>query len=420
MDADFGGAQREGKLVRLCIHPQNIANDKTTYQREKISMTEQSPWSDGAPSLKPQTQAARKTLSVGLILVMLTLGFGAGVLLTWIVNWATLADKERDRARAVANLTELATKVDAAETFARDSKKQVEDMQKKMSDATRQADEASRQLVVARNDASSVRAERDEARAFATTGRAEFDKLKALDANPTALPTADLSKAIGALKTVRCFATVSLRTAAPGLDDTTAKNNLTQALSSVGMTCSDQSPVEMMVLISLSEDQPRRALAVMLLVTRVMKVPGEALSRQVSVWGQQRTSMVNDASASTQVGSLIQELVATMNVELAPTTTPAATTPVVPPAVPSKVVPATTPVVPPAVAPATTPVVLPAVAPTTTPAVPPATTPTVVPTTTPVVPPAAAPTTTPPVAPTTTPAVPPATPPVAAPANGKP
>jgi hypothetical protein len=384
MDADFGGAQREGKLVRLCIHPQNIANDKTTYQREKISMTEQSPWSDGAPSLKPQTQAARKTLSVGLILVMLTLGFGAGVLLTWIVNWATLADKERDRARAVANLTEVATKVDAAETFARDSKKQVEEMQKKMSDATRQADEASRQLVVARNDASSVRAERDEARAFATTGRAEFDKLKALDANPTALPTADLSKAIGALKTVRCFATVSLRTAAPGLDDTTAKNNLTQALSSVGMTCSDQSPVEMMVLISLSEDQPRRALAVMLLVTRVMKVPGEALSRQVSVWGQQRTSMVNDASASTQVGSLIQELVATMNVELAPTTTPAATTPVVPPAVPSKVAPAKTPVVPPAVTPATTPVVLPAVAP------------------------------------TTTPAVPPATPPVAAPANGKP
>ena len=383
-------------------------------------MTEQSPWSDGAPSLKPQTQAARKTLSVGLILVMLTLGFGAGVLLTWIVNWATLADKERDRARAVANLTEVATKVDAAETSARDSKKQEEEMQKKMSDATRQADEASRQLVVARNDASSVRAERDEARALATTGRAEYDKLKALDANPTSLPTSDLSKAIGALKTVRCSATVSLRTSVPGLDDATAKNNLTQALSSVGMTCSDQSPVEMMVLISLSEDQPRRALAVMLLVTRVMKVPGEALSRQVSVWGQQRTSMVNDASASTQVGSLIQELVATMNVELAPTTTPAATTPVVQPAVPSKVVPATTPVVPPAVAPATTPVVLPAVAPTTTPAVPPATTPTVVPTTTPVVPPAAAPTTTPPVAPTTTPAVPPATPPVAAPANGKP
>jgi hypothetical protein len=374
-------------LVRLCIHPQNIANDKTTYQLEKISMTDQSPWSDGAPSLKPQTQAARKTLSVGLILVMLTLGFGAGVLLTWIVNWATLADKERDRARAVANLTEVATKVDAAETSARDSKKQVEEMQKKMSDATRQADEASRQLVVARNDASSVRAERDEARALATTGRAEYDKLKALDANPTALPTSDLSKAIGALKTVRCSATVSLRTSVPGLDDATAKNNLTQALSSVGMTCSDQSPVEMMVLISLSEDQPRRALAVMLLVTRVMKVPGEALSRQVSVWGQQRTSMVNDASASTQVGSLIQELVATMNVDLAPTTTP-----VVAPAGPSKVAPATTP----------------AVVPTTTPPVAPATTP------------AVAPTTTPPIVPTTTPVVPPATPSAAPPANGKP
>ena len=374
-------------------------------------MTDQSPWSDGAPLLKPQTQANRKTLSVGLILVMLTLGFGAGVLLTWIVNWATLADKERDRARAVANLTEVATKVDAAETVARDSKKQVEEMQKKMSDATRQADEASRQLVVARNDASSVRAERDEARAFATTGRAEYDKLRAFDANPTTLPTADLSKAIGALKTVRCFATVSLRTAAPGLDDTTAKNNLTQALSSVGMTCSDQSPVEMMVLISLSEDQPRRALAVMLLVTRVMKVPGEALSRQVSVWGQQRTSMVNDASASTQVGSLIQELVATMNIELAPAVTQA-----VAPAKTGAVSPATT-----SVAPSTTPATATPVVP---PAVPlkvaPTTTPTVAPATTPAVPPVVVPPTTPPVAPTTTPAVPPATPPVAPPANGKP
>ena len=378
-------------------------------------MTEQSPWSDGAPSLKPQTQAARKTLSVGLILVMLTLGFGAGVLLTWIVNWATLADKERDRARAVANLTEVATKVDAAETSARDSKKQEEEMQKKMSDATRQADEASRQLVVARNDASSVRAERDEARALATTGRAEYDKLKALDANPTALPTSDLSKAIGALKTVRCSATVSLRTSVPGLDDATAKNNLTQALSSVGMTCSDQSPVEMMVLISLSEDQPRRALAVMLLVTRVMKVPGEALSRQVSVWGQQRTSMVNDASASTQVGSLIQELVATMNVDLAPTTTPA-----VAPAKTAAVSPTTTSVAPSTTPTATTPVVPPAVpskvAPTATPAVVPTTTPAVAPATTPTVPPVVAPTTTPAVPP----AVPPATPPVAPPANGKP
>ncbi len=358
-------------------------------------MTDQSPWSDGAPSLKPQTQAARKTLSVGVILVMLTLGFGAGMLLTWIVIWATLADKERDRARAFANLTEVATKVDAAETSARDSKKQVEEMQKKMSDSTRQADEASRQLVVARNDASSVRAERDEARAFATTGRAEFDKLRAFDANPTTLPTADLSKAIGALKMVRCSATVSLRTAAPGLDDATAKNNLTQALSSVGMTCSDQSPVEMMVLISLSEDQPRRALAVMLLVTRVMKVPGEALSRQVSVWGQQRTSMVNDASASTQVGSLIQELVSTMNVDLAPTTTPA-----VAPAKTGAISPTTS-----SVAPSTTPAA-------TTPVVPPAVPLKVAPTTTPAVPPA--------VVPTTTPAVPPATPPVAPPANGKP
>ena len=312
-------------------------------------MTDPSPWSDEASPHKLQTQAAKKTMSGGMIVLMLALGFGLGVLLTWIVNWATLADKERDRARAVENLNELAKKIDANEQVARDAKKLEDDMQKKMADATRQADEASRQLGMARNDASSVRAERDEARAFATAGRTELDKIRVLDANPAALPGADLSKAISALQTVRCSATVSLRTPAPGLDDMSTKNALTQALANAGMTCADQSLIEIMALVSLSEDQPRRALGVMLLVTRVVKVPGEALSKQVSVWGQQRISLVNDASASTQVTALIRELVATMNADLTiqPAVAPPATPVVAPPATPAVAPPATPAVAPP-------------------------------------------------------------------------
>jgi hypothetical protein len=266
-------------------------------------------------------------------------GFGIGVLMTWIVNQATLADKERDRSRAVANLAELSTKIDAAETLARDSKNVEADAQKKMADATRQAEEAARQLVDARKDASSVRSERDEARALATSTRGEIDQARAIDANPAALPTAPLSKSISGVKSVKCTALVIVKTPLPGLADADAKSQLTQSLAGVGLTCAEQSPVEMMLLVSISEDQPRRALGVMLLVTRVMKLPGEAFSKQAAVWGQQRTSLVNDASAATQLNALIQELVAAMNLDLAPpvakppvSTPPVATPPVLPPA----------------------------------------------------------------------------------------
>lgn len=295
-------------------------------------MTETSPWSDGAPGAK--RSSSPKSISTLLIIVILVVGFGIGVLMTWIVNQATLADKERDRSRAVANLAELSTKIDAAETLARDSKKVEADAQKKMADATRQAEEAARQLVDARKDASSVRSERDEARALATSSRAEIDQARAIDANPAALPTAPLSKSISGVKSVKCTALVMVKTPLPGLADADAKSQLTQSLAGVGLTCAEQSPVEMMLLVSISEDQPRRALGVMLLVTRVMKLPGEAFSKQAAVWGQQRTSLVNDASAATQLNALIQELVAAMNLDLAPPVAkpPVAKPPVSPPA----------------------------------------------------------------------------------------
>ena len=323
-------------------------------------MTETSPWSDGAPRAKQSSSP--KSISTLLIIVILVVGFGIGVLMTWIVNQATLADKERDRSRAVANLAELSTKIDAAETLARDSKNVEADAQKKMADATRQAEEAARQLVDARKDASSVRSERDEARALATSSRGEIDQARAIDANPAALPAAPLSKSISGVKSVKCTALVMVKTPVPGLADADAKSQLTQSLAGVGLTCAEQSPVEMMLLVSISEDQPRRALGVMLLVTRVIKLPGEAFSKQAAVWGQQRTSLVNDASAATQLNALIQELVAAMNLDLAPpiakppvSTPPIATPPVATPPV------ATPPVATPPIA--TPPVATPPVSP---------------------------------------------------------
>lgn len=335
-------------------------------------MTDQSPWSEGANLPKPSSASSKRSVSVVMIVVLLVLGLCIGATLTWIVNWATLANMERDRSLAVSNLAALATKVEEAQEIARNSKKAIDDAVANEKSMARQAEEASRQLGDARKDASSVRTERDEARGLTTAMRGEIDRLKMMDADPSTMPIADLSKAINSVKIVRCIASVSLRTPAPGVDDAMAKNFLTRALASGGIACGEQSTVEMLVLVSLSEDQPRRALAVMLLVTRVLKVPGVSFSKPASVWGQQRTSLVNDASASTQLDSMIQELVAAMNVDLAsnapaivappvatppmlnpttPVATPAAT-PVAPPVAPPVATPAATPAAPPAVTPA--------------------------------------------------------------------
>jgi hypothetical protein len=329
-------------------------------------MTDSSPWSDGQPLKQPTSSLSKKVISPTVIVVLLTVGFGIGILMTLIVSWATLENKERERARAVADLQVLAqkdqatqeedrkrasdaialltSKAQAADSLAQGAQKLIDDAQTKASSAMRQADEASRQLGDARNDASSVRAERDEARGIAVTVRAEMDKLKLLDGNPESLPVADLSKAINEVKSVRCTSVISLKTPLLGVTDAESKIHLSQSLTGIGLTCSDQSPVEIMLLVSFSDDQPRRALGVMLLVTRMMKIPGEALSKQVAVWGQQRTSLVNQASAAVQLESLIKELVTAMSLELAiaaPTATPAVAPMATPTATPAVTAPPT-------------------------------------------------------------------------------
>ena len=339
-------------------------------------MTDTSPWSDvgrdGAQSTN--TTRSKKSTSALMIIVILLVGFGVGGLTTWIVNRAALVEKERDRARAVeelklladkeqaaneqvvarakADIADMAIKLGMAETVENGAKKLIGEAQDLAANATRQASEASRQLGDARKEASSLRAERDEARSLGAVAQSDIDKMKMLDANPTGLPTAVLSKTINGINAVRCSTAISFKTPVLGVTEVEAKNQLGQALKGIGLNCAEQSPVEMMLLVSFSEDQPRRALGVMLLVTRVMKVPGEALSKQSAVWGQQRISLVNDASAATQLEALIQELVTAMNLDLGPAT---ATAPLVAPTTS----PTTAPTTKPASAPTTAPIVAP-------------------------------------------------------------
>ena len=344
-------------------------------------MTDTSPWSDvgrdGAQSTN--TTRAPKSTSVLMIIVILLVGFGVGGLTTWIVNRAALVEKERDRARAVeelklladkeqaaneqvvarakADIADMAIKLGMAETVENGAKKLIGEAQDLAANATRQASEASRQLGDARKEASSLRAERDEARSLGAVAQSDMDKMKMLDANPSALPTAVLSKAIYGINAVRCSTAISLNTPVLGVTEVEAKNQLGQALKNIGLNCAEQSPVEMMLLVSFSEDQPRRALGVMLLVTRVMKVPGEVLSKQSAVWGQQRISLVNDASAATQLEALIQELVTAMNLDLAPAAP--ITAPTTAPTTKPSSAPATAPASAPTTAPTTAPIVAP-------------------------------------------------------------
>ena len=344
-------------------------------------MTDTSPWSDvgrdGAQSTN--TTRSKKSTSALMIIVILLVGFGVGGLTTWIVNRAALVEKERDRARAVeelklladkeqaaneqvvarakADIADMAIKLGMAETVENGAKKLIGEAQDLAANATRQASEASRQLGDARKEASSLRAERDEARSLGAVAQSDMDKMKMLDANPSALPTAVLSKAIYGINAVRCSTAISLNTPVLGVTEVEAKNQLGQALKNIGWNCAEQSPVEMMLLVSFSEDQPRRALGVMLLVTRVMKVPGEALSKQSAVWGQQRISLVNDASAATQLEALIQELVTAMNLDLAPAV------PTTAPTTAPTTKPSSAPTTAPSSAPTTAPIVAPTKAP---------------------------------------------------------
>lgn len=266
----------------------------------------ESPWNQPtAASSSPE----RRTVSGPIIVVAVVIAALASGGLAWWLQDARVRLKEQERAAAAAELAGLVSRVQAAESGAAAAAQQLKQAQASAEASAKQAADANAQLDTIRRDGASVRTERDEARSGLTAARAELDRMKANDLDPGALPALDLSKVFGGVTKVRTA--VDLMVAGPavnGLAKADIETKLGKALQQGGLEASPQSPFRVALFVSIGKDSPRRALGVMMLALRSMKVPGEAGSREVAIWGQQRTCTVSDAEASSQLEGLLEEL----------------------------------------------------------------------------------------------------------------
>lgn len=266
----------------------------------------ESPWSKtAAPSAEPE----RRTVSGPVVVVAVVLAALAAGGLAWWLQDARVRMKEQERAAAAAELAGLVSRVQAAESGAAASAQQLKQAQAAAEASARQVADVTGQLDTARKDAATVRTERDEARSGLGAARTELERMRASDLDPGALPALDLGKVFAGTTKVRTA--VDLLVVGPmvtglGKDDIDAL--LAKALQDAGLEAAPQSPFRIALFVSLGKDQPRRALGVMMLALRSMKVPGESGSREVAVWGQQRTCTVSDAEASGQLRGLLEEL----------------------------------------------------------------------------------------------------------------
>ena len=227
----------------------------------------------------------------------------------WWLQGSRVEAKEQERAAAAAELNALAARVQSAETAAADATQRVKKAEAEVQAAKAQAADSVTQLDTARRDAASVRTERDEARASVTAMRADMDRMKANDLDPGALPVVELTKVIAGTKDMRTSLDVQVAGAAlASMEKATVEKSLQKAMTAAGINPAAQSPFKVAVFVSLGKEQPRRALGVMVLLLRSMKVPGENGQREVAVWGQQRTSSCSDAEAAAQLQGLLEEL----------------------------------------------------------------------------------------------------------------
>ena len=95
--------------------------------------------------------------------------------------------------------------------------------------------------------------------------------------------------------------------AVPGFDKAEAEKALVASMQGSGLAAVQQSPFRVALFVTVGKEKVR-SIGVMMLVLRTMKVPGEAGSREVAVWGQQRTSSASDAEAAAQMKGLLDEL----------------------------------------------------------------------------------------------------------------
>lgn len=309
-----------------------------------------SPWSQTSPASTPDAAPRAASAVVVVIAVLLAAAVAGGT--AWWLQSARVAAKEQERAAAAAELNALAARVQSAETTAADAAQRVKKAEADAQAAKAQASDGVTQLDAARRDAAAVRTERDEARASLTATRADLDRLKANDLDPGALPLMDLSKLVSGLRDMRVAADVQV--AGPALasvDKDTVEKSLKTAMSAAGINPAAQSPFKLAVFVSVGKEQPRRALGVMVLLLRSMKVPGESGQREVAVWGQQRTSSCSDAEAAGQVDGLLEELAKEVanaaGIRSSAGATPPPLTPPTPPSTPPSPPPTTPPTAPP-------------------------------------------------------------------------
>ncbi|MFM7809587.1 MAG: hypothetical protein ACKPEA_16915 [Planctomycetota bacterium] len=265
-----------------------------------------SPWNQ-TPA--PSASAERRTLSAPIIVVAVVVVALASGALAWWLQDARVRMKEQERAAAAAELAGLVTRVQTAESGAAAATQQLKQAQAAAEASAKQAADATAQIDVARRDAATVRTERDEARSEREALRVAADRMKANDLDPGALPALDLAKVFAGVTKVRTAVDLMVAgTAIPGVSKNEIDGKLGEALRGGGLEAASQSPFRVALFVSFGKEQPRRALGVMMLALRSMKVPGEAGSREVAVWGQQRTCTVSDAEASGQIQDLLKEL----------------------------------------------------------------------------------------------------------------
>jgi hypothetical protein len=292
-----------------------------------------------------------------VIALLVSTTLGAGV--AWWLQDSRVAAKERERAAAAAELASLAQRVQAAETNASAAAQELKKAQAVAETATRQSSEMTGQIDALRRESAGIRTERDEARSALAASKADVERMRSNDLDPGALPAVDLGKVFGRNAQYRTLMDyrVAGATAVPGMDKSEAEKALVACMQGAGLTAVQQSPFRMAVFVTVGKEKVR-SIGVMMLVLRTMKVPGEAGSREVAVWGQQRTSSASDAEAAVQVKGLLEELckefASMAGVTAAAPGQPPAATPAAP-ATPAPAAPAAAPASAPAPAPANAP-----------------------------------------------------------------
>lgn len=269
-----------------------------------------SPWTNSpATASESDSAGTRGGVSVPVMVLAALLATGVGGGAAWWVQNSRVLAKEQERASASAEMATLASRVQNAETVAAAATQELKKAQAVAETAGKQVADTATQLEAARRDAAGVRAERDEARATLAATKSEFEKLRAEDLDPGALAQLDLASVFGGSKQFRTVVDYRLSgsTAIPGLDRAEAEKMLAAAMQAEGLSVVGQSTFRIAVFVSIGPERPR-PIGVMMLVLRTMKFPGASVSREVAVWGQQRTSSTNDVEAAGQVRGLLEDL----------------------------------------------------------------------------------------------------------------